>query len=136
MKKILSFVPLLLLILFLLAGCSSNKLSSDFDQETVKTAAEDIITQMNDNDFSSILSDKSSSDLSSALSVDQLSSAKTQIMANAGEFKEFKAESIIGEKNDHEDIAVAVIIAQYENQKVTFTLGFNKDMQLCALYLK
>ncbi|EGT0015210.1 hypothetical protein I9Y33_003127 [Clostridium perfringens] len=35
-----------------------------------------------------------------------------------------------------EDGVVVAVIAKYENGKAQFTLGFNKEMNLTAIYMK
>lgn len=136
MKKLFTITTVLLFSLGILTGCGSNKLSDDFDEDAVKTAAEEIVDLVNSEDFDTLLNEKSSDEIKSAITVEQLASVKENTMKNAGEFESYKSEAVVGEKADGKDIAVAVLIVHYENQDVKYTLSFHTDLQLCGIYMK
>ncbi len=135
-----TWVGMSLLILILgtiLTGCTSTKLSEDFVEDDVKTAAEEIVTLMNDNDFEAIYN-KEGSVLQGALTADGLQDAVDQLMSDAGAFEKYDSEVVMGskDKTTKEDYAVAVLVAVYEEKKITYTISFNKDMELIGFYMK
>ncbi len=137
MKKILSTLLALSLILVLLASCSNQALPDKFDEEKVKTLAESTITLFNNSEYDKIRDELTREDLKAALTADVLNDAKAQIMPNAGAFVEFSGSSIVGQKDkDGNDYVVAVIAAKYENQKVTYTISFDENMKLIGFFLK
>jgi hypothetical protein len=48
----------------------------------------------------------------------------------------FKDIAVTGTTSDDVDYAVAVVVAEYEDQTFTYTISFNTDMQLAGLYYK
>lgn len=134
-KSIITFIAMIL-ALTMLMGCSSNKLSEDFDEDTLKSSAEEIVDLINNDDFETMINDKSSDEVKEAITVEQMKEAKLKVMKNAGEFQSFESETVLGDELNEEDVAVVIIIAQYENQKVQFTIGYNKDMQMNQIYMK
>ena len=137
MKKILSIMLTLSLVIGLIAGCSTPKLSEKFDEKNVKSSAENAIKLLNDGEYEKFCTDLPREDLKAVFTVDVLKNAVAQVMPNAGAFVEFSSESIIGQKDkDGNESAVAVIVAKYENKKVTYTISFDENMKLIGFYLK
>lgn len=137
MKKIFSILLTLVLIFTLFAGCSSPKLSDKFDEDNIKTTAENSIKLLNEGDYEKFCTDLPREDLKTSFTVDVMKNAIAQVMPNAGAFVEFSSESVVGQKDkDGNESAVAVIVAKYENQKVTYTISFDEEMKLIGFYLK
>lgn len=137
MKKIFSILLALSLVLVLFVGCSSPKLSDKFDENNIKTTAENAIKLLNEGNYEKFCTDLPREDLKAAFTVDVMKNAVAQVMPNAGAFVEFSSESIVGQKDkDGNESAVAVIVAKYENQKVTYTISFDEEMKLIGFYLK
>lgn len=135
MKKLLSVLLTLTLVLFV--GCSTATLSDKFDEVSVKEAAQNSIKLLNEGEFEKFCTDLPREDLKSVLTVDVMKNAIAQVMPNAGAFVEFSNESIISQKDKAgNENAVAVIVAKYENQKVTYTISFDEEMKLTGFYLK
>lgn len=122
---------------FLFAGCGVSKLSDAFDEDTVKKAAEQAIEYINDNDFDSVCA-MFGDELKAGLTAEDLKSGTDKTIGDAGAFVEFKNEVIFGQKlkSTGEDIAVAVIVAKYENKKATYTISFDTDMKMIGIYIK
>lgn len=139
MKKIIG-MTILIMSLFgmLLTGCASTKLSEDFDEATVKSAAEEIVTLLNNNDVETICNEKIDPELSEYFTTDTLQQAIDQYLSDVGAFKEYSKEAVIGTKaqKTKEDCAVAILKAKYENKNITYTISFNKDMKVIGLYMK
>lgn len=138
LKKIWILVLMMAVMAISLSGCSSSKLASGFDEQTVKQAAESVIEKMNTGSFESITNDMIRDDLKTALSADVLSGAAGQILAGAGTFKSYASEAAVGAKDQKtgDDYATVIIVAQYANKKVTYTISFDKQMKVIGLYMK
>ncbi|WOO38153.1 DUF3887 domain-containing protein [Anaerocolumna sp. AGMB13020] len=137
MKKLISVLLISFFVTVLLGGCSSSKLSDAFDKETVEKSAKQVIEYMNNAEYDKV-NQLLQEDLQEQLSADVLKDAVDKTYSNAGAFKEYKNIAILGQKlkATKEDCAVAVVVAKYENQNVTFTLSFNTDMELIGLFMK
>lgn len=130
MKKLIN-VLVFMLSLFILSGCSAGRLSDAYNEDKVKTAAEDVINKLNEKDYNGILKD-SSDELKISLPDNKLEETWEGFSKNTGEFKSI-SKVTLAEKNGY---AVAIINTKYENKNVTFTLSFNKDMRLAGVYIK
>lgn len=137
-NKTLTFVLVLVAMTIALAGCSSNKLASEFDEQAVKQAAKSVIEKMNSGNFESITNDMVRDDLKTALSADVLSGAGGQILAGAGAFESYASEAAVGAKDQKsgDDYATVIMVAQYANKKVTYTISFDIQMKIIGLYMK
>lgn len=139
-KSILSSTSLLLLVIALcltfISGCSSQKLSSDFNEEEVIKATENLISLINAKDSEGI----------KALCTVQMREALTddvfdkifEAIDEGGNFKKMGDISIGGatDKSSEEEFAVVVARAKYEIKTFTYTITFTKQMKLAGLYYR
>ena len=86
MKKILYVLLTLTLVLVLVTGCTAAKLSEKFDENTVKTSAENAIKLLNDGEYEKFCTELPREDLKAGFTVDVIKNAVAQIMPNAGAF--------------------------------------------------
>lgn len=126
----------LILCVTLLSGCGGQKLSSDFDEQQVKDAAENAIQLINAQDSEGLLA-ICNVEMENALTDDVL----TQIYEAIGEggaFGEIEEMSVAGSTNqtNNEELAVVVVKANYEIKSFTYTLVFTKQMKLAGLFYK
>lgn len=135
MKNLLGIFTLIFMIGGILAGCGNAKLSDAFDEQNVTDTAKQIVSYMNDEDYDSITALATES-LQANLSGDVLKSAVEQVCPNAGAFKDYKNVSVTGKTTDDGELAVVIVIAEYENQNVTYTISFNTKMELSGFYIK
>ncbi|NCB50948.1 MAG: DUF3887 domain-containing protein [Clostridia bacterium] len=137
MKKTLSLVLTLLILAALFAGCgSASKLPEGFDEAEVIATAENAVTTLNSADYEALCA-LWSEELRNQLTPESFESAVDQVMPDAGEFVEFTSETVSSQKDaDGNDFVVALLVAKYENQKVTFTISVDKDLMLIGFYLK
>jgi hypothetical protein len=138
MKKIVIYSFGIILIAGLLASCSGNKLAESFDEETVISAAEEMVALMNEADYETITNEKVREDLREALSVKVLENAAGIILNNTGNFDSFQKKTVVGQKDKStgEDYAVAILVTKYEKKRVIYTISFNTDMQVIGFYMK
>lgn len=130
-------IGLLLGVMVLLAGCSSTKLSKAFDEQTVKDTAKEIVADSSKGDYESIWK-MFSKEMQDALSADALTKNVQTNFANPGVFKKIKDIAVVGQKDKktNTDQAVAVVVAEYENQNIAYTISFNTDMKVIGFYMK
>jgi len=125
-----------ILSMLLLTACSAPALSADFNEEEVKQLAQDVVSLLNAQDSDGLRS----------LFTEQMKTAITddvfvQIYAaieEGGKFEAIERISVVGstDKSTGEEFATAVVTANYENQNFTYTITFNKQMQLAGLYYR
>lgn len=136
MKKVVSLITVFLAMLVLFSGCGAAPLAASFDEAKVKDGAKASITALDEKkfeEFSALVSES----IKSSLSAEVMKKAIDQVMPNAGKFKEYTSQTVAGTKDkDGNDCAVAVMTAKYENQKVTYTITFDKEMKIVGFYLK
>ncbi|MBN2089970.1 DUF3887 domain-containing protein [candidate division KSB1 bacterium] len=130
------FIIVSCLCVIFLSACSAPALSADFNEEDVKQLAQDVVSLLNAQD----------SDGLRALFTEQMNTAITddvfvQIYAAIEGGRKFEAIdniTVVGstDKSTGEEFATAVVNAKYENQTFTYTITFNKQMQLAGLYYR
>ena len=135
--KSISLCALILVIsAALLAGCGGKQLSSDFNEEEVKKAAENVISLINKQD-SEGLREICTVQMSTALTDDVLKQVYAAI-GEGGQFVKVEEMSIAGstDKSNGEEFAVVVAKAKYELKTFTYTITFTKQMKVAGLYYK
>ena len=125
-----------ILSMLLLTACSAPALSADFNEEEVKLLAQDVVSLLNAQDSEGLRS----------VFTEQMNTAITddvfvQIYAaieGGGKFETIDNITVVGssDKSTGEEFATAVVTAKYENQTFTYTITFNKQMQLAGLYYR
>ena len=54
-----------------------------------------------------------------------------------GKFESFSSEKVTGGSSEKAgDFATAILVCIYENGKAKYTISFDKDEQICGLYMK
>lgn len=130
MKKITSVLMVVLCgILFI--GCGASKLSSNYNEKDLKTASENIVNFLVEGKYDDIVN-MGDDELKSKLTTDMIKKAYTPLKDKLGKYKEI--EKIVFQEKD--GIAIAVVIANYENGKAQFTLSFNTHMKMVGIYMK
>lgn len=120
----------------MLIGCSGTKLSSDYDEEKVKTAAQEAIDHLNAGEYQECV-ELMSEEMQAAISAEVLASNMAEIARQKGAFEAYKSTTVVGQKDkDGTEYAVAVIVAGFEKGSVTFTLSFDKEMKMIGFWMK
>lgn len=130
MKRFLK-ISLLILSLSILVGCGAPKLSEDFKEEELKSAAEEIIADFNTEKYDDVIS-KGTEDIQSQLTASQLEQAWNTVGKDLGNYEELSKVAY----TEKDGIATVIAIAKYENKKIQFTISYDKDMKLCGIYMK
>ncbi len=135
--KIISFLTMITVLSSLfLTACSTPPLSADFDEEQVKLVAQDVVSLLNAQDTEGLR----------AIFTEQMNTAITdevftQIYAAIGEggaFEAIDSMTVIGstDQSTGEEFATVITRAKYAAKTFTYTISFNKDMQVAGLYYK
>lgn len=126
--SILAAIAALSAFLLLLSGCTSNKLADIYDEDEVKAKAEEVVALANAGDYETLAS-MFPEELKASITAETFEAAWSEKLTECGEFVEFSKEVILGQKQKDtgEDLAVAVLVAKYENGKAQFTLSFAKQ---------
>lgn len=135
-KRGISMGLILVTSALLLTGCSSTKLSDDFDEEKVKAAAQEAIDHLIAGEYEECVG-LMSEEMQAALSAEVLATNMDTITGQRGAFQEYKSNSVVGQKDkEGTEYAVAVIVAAFEKGNVTFTVSFDKEMKMIGLWMK
>ena len=139
MKRIRQIVLVMLGLIGLSAlmmGCGQNKLSDTFDEETVKEEAMKAIGYFNEKDYQSII-DMGSEELK-GITVEEFAKASDPYLDKCGTFKEITKTIVAGSKDSKtgNEYGGVVMIGEYEDGKIQFTIGFDEEMKLVQFLIK
>ncbi len=136
MKK-LWILLLCLALSALLCGCGSLQLAECFDEATVNAEAENVAMLVVSRDYQAIC-DRFRADIRGSLTPEYLAEQLDGMMDASGDLVRLRGSACVGQKNADgtEDFAMAIVLGKFENGKRTFTISFDKDMELVGLYVK
>lgn len=128
---------LMLGMTLILSGCASAKLAGAFDKQTVEDTAKKIVKDVNKSDYASI-SNMFSKDTQAAVPADKFKQDIQNALGDPGAFKDFKKIEVVGrkDKKTDEDIATALVAAEYKNKKIIYAISFDKDMKVSGFHIQ
>jgi len=134
MKKL--FIPLIVMVI-LLTGCNTAKLTDDFDEVEVKNAAAYAISLMNERDYQGI-SDLVRDDCQESLSADVLSGVCDEVLDKAGDFDSITKQTVVGGQNEDrdEDFAISVSTCKYAEMDISYTFVYDANMEIVGVYMQ
>lgn len=137
MKKAGIFTAMALMAAVFTAGCGQAKLPEGFSEAEVKAEAEKSIALFNERDYEGIRQ-MGSEELKAGITEEQFASACDPYLDKCGEFKEITKTVFAGghDKNSGIDYATAVMIGEYEDGKIQFTVSFDEDMEMIQFLIK
>ena len=117
-------------------GCGGQALSTDFSEEAVRQAAEDVISLINTQDREG-LRQICTVQMKNALTDDVFDEIFTTI-AEGGRFVSIQDMHLSGasDSSSGEDFAVVVAKAEYEIKRFVYTISFTRQMKLAGLYYR
>lgn len=119
-----------------LTACGSAQLAEDFDEDTVKEMGQKTVDCLIAGEYEECVAMMDAT-MQAAVSAEALASNVEAVKEKNGAFREYKSTAVVGQKDaEGEDYAVAVIVADFENGKVTYTVSFNKGMEVIGLWMK
>lgn len=124
-------------MLVLLAGCGQAKLPAGFEEEEIRENAMKAIEHFNERDYESII-EMGSGELKNSITEEQFAEASDPYLDKRGEFQEIVKEVFAGntDKKTGESYGGVVMIGEYEEGRIQFTIGFNEDMELVQFLIK
>lgn len=136
-RRMAAFAATVVLMAGVFTGCGSTKLAESFDQQNVTDTAEEVLDLLNVEDYEGVTT-AFSEELAEVLPAEKLEETVKPILQEAGTFEEYESSTVIGQNNKQtgEDNAIAVIVAKYENKKLTYTVSFDPEMEINGLYVK
>lgn len=133
------FLTGFILLLVLSTGCmnKSTKLAEGFDAEELKKASEQVVDQVNKNDYDSFIND-AGDEVAESISRAKFENEVVAYVNSKGAFQSYGKQAVIGKKYEKtgEDCGVVVMAAEYENGTIQYTISFTKEMKLNGLWLK
>lgn len=136
MKKSICMALVMILMAFCLAGCSSTKLAEGFDEAVVKETAQKAVDHLIAGEYEECVA-MMGQEMQAVLTAEDLAAAAEGVNAQAGAFQEYKSIAVVGQKDQNgADCAVAVIVAAFENRKVTYTVSFDMNMKMTGFWMK
>lgn len=135
-KKIVAIGLAVLMLLTVLSACSggsasNQKLDPAFSEDTLKQEAEKIIVEWNNQEFDAIAAE-TADNVKDKLTADVLKDAWDQTMPELGKFSSVKQT----ETAPNNKSALVVAVAEYENGKAQFTIGFDQNMKIDNFFIK
>ncbi|MEG0295181.1 MAG: DUF3887 domain-containing protein [Clostridium sp.] len=130
MKKIYRVITIMMFGL-MLVGCGAKPASSDFNEEELKKASEEIINYFNNKQYEEIAS-RGDETMSAPGVAEKLKEVWDVVYDKLGEFKSI-TKVVIQDVNGE---ALVTSFTKYENGKVNFEISFNKEMQMTGVYIK
>lgn len=137
MKKAGIFTAIAVLAAVFTAGCGQAKLPEGFSEEEVKKEAEKSIALFNERDYAGLIK-MGSEELKAGITEEQFAEACDPYLDKCGEFEEITKTVFAGghDKNSGIDYATAVMIGEYEEGKIQFTVSFDEDMEMIQFLIK
>ena len=137
MKKGFCKITVLLLMLFALTACGAQPLPEQFEEDTVREAAEQAISYFNEQDYQSII-EMGSDEFQKALTAEEFTSQCDPYHEKCGAFQEISKTIFAGniDKETQEAYGGVVMVGTYEEGTIQFTIAFNEDMELIQFIIR
>jgi len=132
MKKMTSTL-MAVMLLMTLAACNSSNI--EYDKDAAIAAAEDVVDVINTRDYEAITA-LFREDLQADVTADSLEAAWDSSLQEAGEFVGYKKETTRAVNQAGVDYIVVVLVSEYENNSLTYTISFDTDMNVAGMYMK
>lgn len=124
-------ILIIVLLGFIMIGCSDKSISEDYDEENLKSDALEVVNMLCEGKYGEIVKNMSST-MQEQIDDKKLETVWEPIEDKLGEFKEVSKE-VITEKDG---LAIVGLVGDFENGKAQFTITFNKEGVLEGLYIK
>lgn len=137
MKKGFCKITVLLVMLFALTACGAQPLPEQFEEDTVREAAEQAISYFNEQDYQSII-EMGSDEFQKALTAEEFTSQCDPYHEKCGAFQEISKTIFAGniDKETQEAYGGVVMVGTYEEGTIQFTIAFNEDMELIQFIIR
>lgn len=136
MKK--AFMVMGFVLVMFLTGCQGQaQLSDKFEEETVKSEAMKSVEYFNARDYQGIL-DMGAQELKDAITVEEFAEQCDPVLDKCGEFEEIEKTVVVGnmDKKTGAEYGGVVMLGEYEDGKIQFTIAFDEEMKLVQFVIK
>ena len=132
----IGFFALMIVIALVMLNINS-RLPEQFDPAVVEADAKEAIEYFNAREYQSII-DMSEGLLDESMTAEQMAAQCDELLDELGSLKEYTDVKLVGATGkDADDVfGCAIIGAEYENGKASFTVVFNEEMQLAQFYVQ
>jgi Na+-transporting NADH:ubiquinone oxidoreductase subunit NqrC len=136
MKNIV-FTFLVSLFILMLTACGSTKLADIYDENAVIDRAKEVVDVINTHDYVAMQAELRD-DLEGNVTPDQLKSAWDKTLTEAGDFQDYKSITTVGQKSKStgEDYAQVVLVCNYKNSTLIYTIVMDANLEIVGMYLK
>lgn len=137
MRKIISLLTMFI-IMGMLAGCGkSTELADVFDEKEVISKAENAVTVANEGGFEAYyeLWDDS---LKPKILEKDYNEQFLAMVEKKGEFKGIGKTVVVGQTDEKtgKNYAIAVLVGEYSEGKIQYTISFDEDMNMIQFFIK
>lgn len=137
MRKIVGLLTMFILM-GMLAGCGkSTELADVFDEKEVISKAENAVTVANEGEFEGYyeLWDDS---LKSKILEKDYNEQFLAMVEKKGEFKGIGKTVVVGQNDEKtgKNYAIAVLVGEYSEGKIQYTISFDEDMNMIQFFIK
>ena len=137
MKKGFKKMIVFCVMLFALTACGAQPLPEQFEEDTVREAAEQAISYFNEQDYQSII-EMGSDEFQKALTAEEFTSQCDPYHEKCVAFQEISKTIFAGniDKETQEAYGGVVMVGTYEEGTIQFTIAFNEDMELIQFIIR
>lgn len=143
MKKLLGKIGIigrimvLCVMLLCLAACGAQSLPEQFDDETVKAEAEKAIGYFNAHDYQSVI-DMGSDAFQGFITAEEFAAQCDPYLEKCGEYQGIAKTIVLGnvDQETQEAYGGVVMVGNYKEGKIQFTIAFDEDMRLVQFVIK
>ena len=131
MKKGFKKMIVFCVMLFALTACGAQPLPEQFEEDTVREAAEQAISYFNEKDYQSIL-DMGCTEFQEFLTAEEFAEQCDPILDKRGKFREIIKTVSMGCKNEEGEVEYGglILVADYEDGRICFHITINENMEL------
>jgi len=128
---------MLIVSILLLTACSSNKIPDGFNENDLNQKAEEIINLLNENNVDEVY-EMFRTDVQAMIKLEDLEVIIQDKFNQVGTFKEISQVAITDTKdpNTSEVYAVVIVSSDHEKGRTTYTLSFNKELEIVGFFIK
>lgn len=132
MKRLILIISLLFLV-----GCTANNVPEGFEEDDLKQKAESIVQLLNNNQLAEVYA-MFRPDVQAMVTMEDLNKIISEKLELIGEFEEISQIAITDTKDPStsELYAVVIIVSEHKDGKSTFTVSFNKTLEIVGFYIK
>ncbi len=137
MSKRMMAAGMLVMMVLCLGGCGSRTtpLAEVFEQEELEQQTMQIVAWLNTEEYEKVY-ETFREDMQEALPVEELRTVCEETYGDAGSQVQVSNIVVNGQRIEEEEYATVMLKVEYEQQVVTFQVGYDSQMEVVGLYMK